>query len=161
MQPDSFFTGLGGLPDGLASAVSAAAAEIDERDEIPAKILAQLREAGAFQLLTPRELGGFEVPLTSVLAVYEELGRLDASVAWIVWNGNWGFVGALLDPIGASQIWAGTKPGPVFANSGSPGPRYQPPAATCCPASGGSSAGSTPRTGSWSSPSSSRAVLPG
>src|ERR1700722_14147009 len=121
MQPDSFFTGRGGPPAGLASAVSAAAAEIDERDEIPAKLLAQLREAGAFQLLTPRELGGFEVPLTSVLAVYEELGRLDASVAWIVWNGNWGFVGALLDPAGASQIWAGTEPSPIFANSGSPG----------------------------------------
>jgi alkylation response protein AidB-like acyl-CoA dehydrogenase len=121
MQPDSFFTGLGGLPSWLASAVGAAAAEIDERGEIPARLLAQLRDAGAYQLLTPTELGGFEVPLTSVLAVYEELGRLDASVAWIVWNGNWGFVGALLDPAGASQIWAGTEPGPVFANSGSPG----------------------------------------
>lgn len=121
MQPDSFFTGPGGLAAELAPAVAAAAAEIDEQREIPANLLAKLRDAGAFRLLTPKELDGFEVPLTTVLTVYEELARLDASVAWIVWNGNWGFIGALLDPAGTGQIWPETEPAPLFANSGSPG----------------------------------------
>lgn len=38
----------------------------------------------------------------------------------LVWNANFGFVGAMLDPAGVAQIWGdGTEP--VFANSGQPG----------------------------------------
>ena len=38
----------------------------------------------------------------------------------LVWNTNFGFVGAMLDPAGVAQIWGdGTEP--VFANSGQPG----------------------------------------
>jgi alkylation response protein AidB-like acyl-CoA dehydrogenase len=52
--------------------------------------------------------------------VYEELGRIDASVAWVVWNANFGFMGALLEEAGTARIWGG-GPEPVFANSGKPG----------------------------------------
>jgi alkylation response protein AidB-like acyl-CoA dehydrogenase len=41
-------------------------------------------------------------------------------VGLLVWNANFGFVGAMLDPAGVAQIWGdGTEP--VFANSGQPG----------------------------------------
>ena len=56
-----------------------------------------------------------------MLEAYEEFGRLDASVAWVVWNANFGFMGALLDEAGIGQIWPRKQPGPVFANSGAPG----------------------------------------
>jgi indole-3-acetate monooxygenase len=108
------------LPTQLAPAIKAAADEMETRRDLPEKLLHELRDSGAFRLLTPRELGGFEAPLETVLTVYEGFGRLDASAGWVVWNANWGFLGALLDEKGTSRIWA-DGPEPVFANSGAPG----------------------------------------
>jgi alkylation response protein AidB-like acyl-CoA dehydrogenase len=109
-------TGPGGLADQLGPSIKGLARGMDERREMSAALLAELRSLGAFGLLTPAELGGREAPLTTVLQVYEELGRLDASVAWVVWNGNFGFIAALLSEAGVRQIWPGEQPGPVFAN---------------------------------------------
>lgn len=108
------------LPTLLERTVRAAARKADSMADLPDDLFRELRDTGAFSLLTPRELGGHEAPLTTVLDVYERLGRLDASVAWVVWNANWGFLGALLDERGTARIWNGEKD-PVFANSGSPG----------------------------------------
>ncbi len=121
MTTPSPLTGTGGLAAKLAPAIQAAADELDRRADIPHALVAELRDAGAFRLITPRELGGYEAPLPTVLAVYEEFARLDASVAWIVWNANYGFIGALLDKTGTQRIWADGAAEPVFANSGSPG----------------------------------------
>ena len=109
-----------GLPAQLAPSIRAAAEEMDEKFDIPEGLRDELREAGAFRLLTPRELGGSETPLTTTMAVYEQLGRIDASVAWVVWNANFGFVGALMDESGVARVW-GNGSEPVFANSGMPG----------------------------------------
>ncbi|HEY6493698.1 MAG TPA: acyl-CoA dehydrogenase family protein [Trebonia sp.] len=114
-------TGPVGLAARLAPSIRAVSDEIEDLYDLPSTLVAALREAGAFSLLTPRELGGFEAPLTTALQVYEEFGRLDASVAWVVWNANFGFMGALLGDAGIRQIWPADRPGPVFANSGSPG----------------------------------------
>jgi indole-3-acetate monooxygenase len=108
------------LPSLLAPSISEAAEHMDGARDIPPTLLSELRNAGAFSLLTPRELGGSETPLTTVLKVYEGFGRLDASVAWIVWNSNFGFLGALLNANGVEQVWTGGLQ-PVFANSGMPG----------------------------------------
>ncbi|MBY8876100.1 acyl-CoA dehydrogenase family protein [Actinacidiphila acidipaludis] len=117
-----------GLPVQLAAAIEAAAERMETDRDVPEDLVRALRDAGAFRLLTPRELGGFEAPLTTVLKVYEGFGRIDASVAWLVWNANWGFLAALLDEAGIARIW-GDGPEPVFANSGMPG--------TAVPADGG------------------------
>jgi indole-3-acetate monooxygenase len=114
-------TGPDGLAARLAPSIKAVTNEIEDRYDLPTALVAELRDAGAFSLLTPRELGGLEAPLTTVLAVYEELSRLDASVAWVVWNANFGFIGALLDDAGIGRIWHRNQPAPVFANAGSPG----------------------------------------
>jgi alkylation response protein AidB-like acyl-CoA dehydrogenase len=108
------------LPALLAPSISAAVEQMDAISDLPAALVAELREAGAFRMLTPKELGGSEVSLTTALTVYERLGRLDASVAWTVWNANFGFVGAMLPESGAQRIW-GQGSEPVFANSGMPG----------------------------------------
>ena len=108
------------LPLLLQSSISAAGEHMHGERSIPTKLLSELRDAGAFSLFTPRELGGFEAPLTTALKVYEGFGRVDASVAWVVWNGNFGFLAALLSDDGVERIWTdGARP--VFANSGKPG----------------------------------------
>lgn len=116
------------LPALLRPAIEATIEESDRRADIPDQLYATLRDAGAFRLLTPRALGGSQTPLTTVLKVYEEFGRIDASVAWLVWNANFGFVGALLDESANGRIW-GQEREPAFANSGMPG--------TAAPAEGG------------------------
>jgi alkylation response protein AidB-like acyl-CoA dehydrogenase len=108
------------LPGLLRPSIEAAAGAADKRGDLPEELYAELRESGAFRLLTPRELGGSETPLSTVLKVYEGFGRIDASVAWLVWNANFGFVAALLEEAGVARVW-GAGPEPVFANSGQPG----------------------------------------
>ena len=108
------------LPESLRPGITAAAGDSERQGDIPTGLRDALRDAGAFRLLTPRELGGWEAPLTTVLDIYERFGHIDASVGLLVWNANFGFVGAMLDPAGVAQIWGdGTEP--VFANSGQPG----------------------------------------
>ncbi|MBZ9645311.1 acyl-CoA dehydrogenase family protein [Streptomyces sp. PSKA30] len=108
------------LPELLSASVKAAAEEMEAGRDLPEKLMQELRDSGAFRLLTPRELGGFEAPLETVLKVYEGFGRLDASVAWVVWNTNWGFLAALLGEAGTARIWA-DGPDPIFANADQPG----------------------------------------
>ncbi|MFI8201226.1 acyl-CoA dehydrogenase family protein [Streptomyces sp. NPDC085937] len=107
------------LPEMLRPAIEAAADESERCGDIPAQLYAELRDAGAFRLLTPREQGGLETPLTTTMKVYEAFGRIDASVAWIVWNANFGCLGALLPESGVARLWAAGEP--AFANSGMPG----------------------------------------
>jgi alkylation response protein AidB-like acyl-CoA dehydrogenase len=108
------------LPESLRSAITAAAACSEQQGNIPTELRDALRVGGAFRLLTPSELGGWEASLPTVLDIYERFGYIDASVGLLVWNANFGFVGAMFEPAGVAQIWGdGTEP--VFANSGQPG----------------------------------------
>lgn len=107
------------LPELLRPSIETNAAQGDQDGDIPVSLHTELRDAGAFRLLTPREFGGSETPLPTVLSVYERFGRIDGSVGLQVWNANFGFVGAILDDEGNESIWKdGTEP--VFANSGIP-----------------------------------------
>lgn len=115
------FTGQGGIAAQLAPSIKAFAGQLDQHNDLPGPLIAQLREMGAFALLTPWELGGTETTLRTALEVYEEIGRLDASVAWVTWNANFGFIGALLGEAGIRRIWREGEPEPIFANSGTPG----------------------------------------
>jgi alkylation response protein AidB-like acyl-CoA dehydrogenase len=105
------------LPDMLRPVIESTALERELRSAAPGRLRNALQDAGAFRMLTPREYGGSETPLTDVLGVYEGLGRLDASVGLIVWNANFGFIGALLSEAGARTIWTGERE-PILANSG-------------------------------------------
>jgi alkylation response protein AidB-like acyl-CoA dehydrogenase len=99
-------------------------AERDRSDEIrkaTPTLVGALRSAGAFRLLSPQELGGFELPLASALGIYEEFGRIDASTGLLVWNANFGLCAAYLPEAGVDRIW-GDDPDPVIANSGRPLP---------------------------------------
>jgi len=105
------------LPDAIRQAIEDCATQSDQLADIPVSVHNQLRDAGAFRLLTPREFGGSETPLTTTLSAYEQMANINGSVGLLVWNANFGFIGAMLDPAGAAQIWKnGVEP--VFANSG-------------------------------------------
>ncbi|MFD5091950.1 acyl-CoA dehydrogenase family protein [Amycolatopsis thailandensis] len=108
------------LPNLLRGAIESARDEADELGRLPGHLIAELRDAGAFSLFTPAEYGGLEVSLTTALTVYERLGRIDTSVAWVVWNANFGFTAAMLGEAGAAKVWAGGRE-PVLANAGQPG----------------------------------------
>jgi len=111
------FTNAAELPEALRPAIEKYRDEAEEARRIPTELLDELRAAGAFRLNAPRELGGFELPLVSVLDVYERLGRIDGPVAWVVWNLNWGFSAAILPESGQARIGADA----LIANSGQPG----------------------------------------
>ncbi|MFD7408552.1 hypothetical protein ACFV7R_39255 [Streptomyces sp. NPDC059866] len=46
------------LPELLSASVKAAAEEMEAGRDLPGKLIQELRDSGAFRLLTPRELGG-------------------------------------------------------------------------------------------------------
>lgn len=108
------------LPDVLRPIIESTALEKELRSAAPQRLRNALRDAGAFRMLTPREYGGSESSLTTALSVYEGLGRLDASTGLIVWNANFGFIGALLSDAGARKIFGGAQE-PILANSGQAG----------------------------------------
>lgn len=107
------------LPDLLRSSILSAADEAKSLGRLPVDLVEQLRKAGAFRLLTPREYGGFETSLATALRVYEMFGRIDTSVGWNIWNHNFGYIAAFLDEAGANRVWAETRE-PIFANCSHP-----------------------------------------
>jgi alkylation response protein AidB-like acyl-CoA dehydrogenase len=108
------------LPERLRPAIEASADEAEALGQLPEGLVKELREAGALRLFTPREQGGLEVSLSTALTVYEQLGRIDTSVAWVVWNANFGFMATLLSEAATATIWPGDQE-PVLANAGNPG----------------------------------------
>lgn len=92
-----------------------------ERDRIealrrlPEELAHDLAEAGFFGIFLPATYGGLDLTPMQAMAVFEELARTDASVAWCVWNGNTHWVTAQL-PAGTARTIHAT-PAVVTANS--------------------------------------------
>jgi alkylation response protein AidB-like acyl-CoA dehydrogenase len=68
----------------LAPRIRASAEIIEAERELPKDLFEALADAGLFHLLLPRTLGCPELDLPTYVEVIEELGRADASTAWIV-----------------------------------------------------------------------------
>ena len=49
---------------------------------VPSQTIEALRSAGLFGVMTPRELGGAELPLLDVIDVFAEVARADGSAGW-------------------------------------------------------------------------------
>jgi 3-hydroxy-9,10-secoandrosta-1,3,5(10)-triene-9,17-dione monooxygenase len=58
--------------------------EMDQLKQLPAATIKDLQDAGLFQLTIPRIYGGYQVDMQTYLDIVAEIGRGDASTAWIV-----------------------------------------------------------------------------
>jgi indole-3-acetate monooxygenase len=94
----------------LAPALAAAAHEIDERRELPARIVDRLVDEGFFRLLLPRALGGAELLPAQYVPIIEAIARIDASTAWCLnQNSGCSMTAAYLAPEVARDIFGGPR----------------------------------------------------
>jgi alkylation response protein AidB-like acyl-CoA dehydrogenase len=68
----------------LAPTIRSHAGQIERDRELPRQLFEALSAAGLFKLLIPRAVGGAEIDLPTYVRVMEELGKADASAAWVV-----------------------------------------------------------------------------
>jgi alkylation response protein AidB-like acyl-CoA dehydrogenase len=104
----------------LAPSIRQAAEQIEADRELPRPLFEALADAGLFQMLVPRSLGGQELDLPTYIKVMEELGKADASTAWAI---NQGGVFATHSTVVARDVarmvWVET-PRSVVANIATP-----------------------------------------
>src|SRR5579872_3805123 len=72
----------------LAPLLQEAGDEIEQRRELPERVVSALIEGGFFRMLQPRFLGGAELRPVNFTQVTEALASINASVAWCVGQNN-------------------------------------------------------------------------
>jgi alkylation response protein AidB-like acyl-CoA dehydrogenase len=104
----------------LAPSIRQAADQIEENRELPRPLFEALADAGLFQMLLPRSMGGQELDLPTYVQVLEELGKADPSTAWAVNQGGvFATHAAVLPRHVARMVWIDT-PRSVVANMAMP-----------------------------------------
>jgi alkylation response protein AidB-like acyl-CoA dehydrogenase len=73
--------------EAITPSLRARAADLDEARQLPADLVAELKEAGFFRMFVPRSHGGHEVDLRTGMAVLEALATADPAVGWTVMIG--------------------------------------------------------------------------
>jgi alkylation response protein AidB-like acyl-CoA dehydrogenase len=68
----------------LAPLIRSCADETEAARELPPALFEAIADAGLFRLALPRSLGCAEIDLPTYVEVIEELGKADASTAWVV-----------------------------------------------------------------------------
>ena len=91
---------------------------IETSRRVPEDLARELALAGFFRIFVPATYGGLDLTPIEAIAVFEELAKADASVAWCVWNGNTHWITAQLSPEAAHAIH--NDPDVVTANSTRP-----------------------------------------
>jgi indole-3-acetate monooxygenase len=90
----------------LAPMLREASDEIEERRELPDRIVEALIEGGLFRLLLPRSLGGAELHPLSYVQVLEQIANADPSTAWCLGqNSGCSMSAPYLDPAVAREIF--------------------------------------------------------
>jgi alkylation response protein AidB-like acyl-CoA dehydrogenase len=101
----------------LAPLIRSSAPETDAQRELPRPLFEAMADAGLFRLGLPRTLGGFEMDLPGYIEVIEELGRADASTAWVTNQVSiFATYAARMETAAARAIWIDT-PRSVVANT--------------------------------------------
>lgn len=68
----------------LAPVIRSCADRIEAERELPPSLFDALADAGLFKLALPSSIGGAEIDLPGYVEVLEEIGKADASTAWVV-----------------------------------------------------------------------------
>jgi len=90
----------------LAPAIRERRAEIESGRRVPQDLIEQLRIAGLFHLVVPRDLGGIETDPVTASRVVEEIAAADASAGWCVMLAHQtaGYAG-FMEPAAAREVW--------------------------------------------------------
>ena len=90
----------------IAPMLAAAGDEIEERRELPERVVETLIERGFFRMLLPRSLGGAELDPLTYVQVLEEIAKADPSTAWCLGqNSGCSMTAPYLDPAVADEIF--------------------------------------------------------
>jgi indole-3-acetate monooxygenase len=104
----------------LVPQIQACAAEIEAERELPRPLFEALADAGVFHMALPRSLGGRELDLPTYIQVIEELGKADASTAWMINQGAiFATYASRMPHAAARAIWI-DPPRSVVANTPAP-----------------------------------------
>jgi 3-hydroxy-9,10-secoandrosta-1,3,5(10)-triene-9,17-dione monooxygenase len=89
----------------LTSWIRAQCADIDSARAVPSAVIDELRRAGVFRMLAPRDFDGSETDPAAFFDVVEETSYADGSVGWIVMiAGGYAALGGLLARQAAAEI---------------------------------------------------------
>src|SRR5215813_912397 len=91
---------------------------IETSRRLPEDLARELARGGFFRIFLPAAYGGVDLTPMDGIAVFEELAKADASVAWCVWNSNTHWIAAQLSPEAAHAIH--DDPDVITANSTRP-----------------------------------------
>src|ERR1700741_5527032 len=91
---------------------------IETSRRVPEDLARELARAGFFRIFLPAAYGGLDLTPMEGIAIFEELAKADASVAWCVWNGNAHWIAAQLSPEAVHAIHE--DPDVITANSTRP-----------------------------------------
>jgi alkylation response protein AidB-like acyl-CoA dehydrogenase len=101
----------------LAPQIQSCAEEIEAERELPRPLFEALADAGMFHMALPRTLGCPEIDLPTYIQVIEELGKADASTAWVINQGGiFATYASRMPPDVARAIWIDT-PRSVVSNT--------------------------------------------
>lgn len=110
----------------LSPTIRSCADRIEADRELPRPLFEALADADMFKLGLPRSLGGVEIDLPTFVEVLEELGKADASTAWLVNQCSiFATYAARMAPVAARLIWTDT-PRSVVANTSMPTAEAEP-----------------------------------
>ena len=106
------------IAQGLRAHIISQRDVIEASRRLPEGLAHELARAAFFRIFLPSAYGGLDMAPTDGMAVFEELAKADASVAWCVWNGNTHWTAAQLSPEAAHAIH--DDPEVITANSTRP-----------------------------------------
>src|SRR5438552_14669516 len=90
----------------IAPMLAAASDEIEERRELPERIVEALIQRGFFEMLLPGSLGGAELDPLTYVQVLEEIAKADPSTAWSLGqNSGCSMTAPYLDPAVAREVF--------------------------------------------------------
>jgi len=106
---------------GLADLIGEEAARSEADATLSPRVVEAFHETGLFGLMVPKELGGEEADLPTVVEVYEEVSRADGSAGWtLLANATTSaFAGAYTGPTAVAEMFGGDRI-PVAAGQFSP-----------------------------------------
>ena len=107
--------------EGLAELIGREADRSESDATLSPVVVDALHESGLFGLMVPKELGGEEADLPTVIEVYEEVSRADGSTGWtLLANATTSaFAGAYTGPAAVDAMFDGART-PVAAGQFSP-----------------------------------------